>query len=76
MNDPSNADRLKAMAALLEKEGIGFDGVAVAGAAGDVAVVRTRDIDADRLGAIARRIKALGFRYVTIDLERQAGGSP
>ena len=74
MNGPAKADRLAAMAALLEKEGIGFDDMAVAGADGDVAVVRMRDVDADRLGAIAGRIKALGFRYVTIDLERQAGG--
>jgi hypothetical protein len=47
----------------------------VAGAHDDVAVVRTRDVDADRLAAIAKRIRGLGFRYVTIDLETVAGGA-
>jgi len=69
MQRPADRQRLEAMAALLDDEGVLYDGVAVAGAAGDVAVVRTRAIDADRLAAIAKRVKALGFRYVTIDLE-------
>jgi len=75
MTRPSDDERLTAMAALLDREGIGFDAVTIAGADGDVAVVRTADVDADRLSAIARRIKALGFRYVTIDLDRGAAGN-
>lgn len=66
-------DRLDAMAALLDREGIVYEGVSVAGAHDDVAVVRTRDVDADRMAAIAKRIRALGFRYVTIDLEAVTG---
>jgi uncharacterized protein with GYD domain len=65
-------ERLDEMAALLEKEGIAFESVAIAGAEADVAVVRTPDVDADRMAAIAKRIRALGFRYVTIDLETLA----
>jgi uncharacterized HAD superfamily protein len=75
MRDAPKDERLTAMAALLEREGIAYEGVAVAGAHDDVAVVRTRDVDADRLAAIAKRIRALGFRYVTIDLETVAGGA-
>jgi uncharacterized HAD superfamily protein len=70
-----NEDRLEAMAALLDREGIAYEGVSVAGAHDDVAVVRTRDVDADRMAALAKRIRALGFRYVTIDLESVAGGA-
>lgn len=73
MTGRTNEERLGALAELLERERIGFDGVAVAGAQDDVAVVRTRDVDADRLAAIAKHIRALGFRYVTIDLETVAG---
>lgn len=76
MTGRPNDERLAAMAALLDREGIDYEGVAVAGAGDDVAVVRTGDVDADRLAAIAKRVKALGFRYVTIDLESVGGGSP
>ena len=61
-------DRAAAVARLLDREGIACEGVLVAGAAKDVAVVRTSAIDADRIAAVARDIKKLGFRYVTIDL--------
>lgn len=64
-----DAERIAAVAALVAKEGIICDGIAVAGAQRDVAVLRTAAVDADRLAALSRGIKALGFRYVTIDLE-------
>jgi uncharacterized HAD superfamily protein len=73
MSTTPNAERLEAMAALLDREGIPYEGVSIAGAQNDVAVVRTRDVDADRMAAMAKRIRALGFRYVTIDLEAVAG---
>lgn len=73
MSAAPNEDRLEAVAALLDREGIPYEGVSVAGADDDVAVVKTRDVDADRMAAIAKRIRALGFRYVTIDLESVAG---
>jgi len=60
--------RTAAVAALLEKEGIACDGIAIAGAHDDVAVIRCRDVDADRLAAIAKDIRRLGFLWVTIDL--------
>lgn len=64
-----DAERIAAVAALVAKEGIICDGISVAGAQRDVAVLRTAAVDADRLAALSRGIKALGFRYVTIDLE-------
>jgi hypothetical protein len=73
MSTTPDAERLEAMAALLDREGIPYEGVSIAGAQNDVAVVRTRDVDADRMAAMAKRIRALGFRYVTIDLEAVAG---
>jgi hypothetical protein len=68
MRSQANADRAAAVAALLEHEGIECEGVSVAGANGDVAVVRCRHVDSDRLAAVSRRIKALGFHWVTLDL--------
>jgi hypothetical protein len=65
----SNDERTAAVAALVGRENIECDGVSIAGAAGEVAVVRVRTVDADRLAALSKRIKALGFRYVTIDLD-------
>ncbi len=62
-------ERTRAVQALLAREGVACEGVSVAGASGEVAVIRTRAIDADRLAALARGIKALGFHYVTVDLE-------
>lgn len=64
-----DADRTAAVAALLDLEGIECDDVSVAGAGRDVVVIRTRKVDADALAAVAKRIKALGFRYVTVDLQ-------
>jgi chitinase len=64
-----DAERIAAVAELVAREGIVCGGISVAGAQGDVAVLRTAAVDADRLAALSRGIKALGFRYVTIDLE-------
>jgi hypothetical protein len=36
-------------------------------------VIRCRHVDADRLAAIARDVKNLGFLWVTIDLADVAG---
>lgn len=68
MQAGSRNERTAAVAALLAKEGVICEGVSVAGANEDVAVIRCRDIDSDRLAALAPRIKALGFHWVTVDL--------
>lgn len=69
MNGHSDRERAAAVARLLDREGISCEGVMVAGAENDVAVVRTASVDADRLAAVAKQIRTLGFRYVTIDLQ-------
>jgi hypothetical protein len=68
MKPSTNAERAAAVAALLEHEDIECDGVSVAGAHGDVVVIRCRSVDSDRLAAVSKRIKALGFHWVTVDL--------
>jgi hypothetical protein len=75
MSAGSHAMRTAAVAALLEKEGIACDGVAIAGAGEDVAVIQCREVDADRLAAIANDIRRLGFLWVTIDLAAVAPSS-
>lgn len=62
------ADRAARVAELLREEGIDCESVSVAGAHGDVAVIRCRSVDADRLAAVSKKIKALGFHWVTVDL--------
>jgi len=68
MTPATKAERAAAVAALLEHEGIDCESVSVAGAHGDVAVIRCTNVDSDRLAAVSRRIKALGFHWVTVDL--------
>jgi hypothetical protein len=68
VNAGSHDARTAAVAALLARESIECESVAVAGAHNDVAVIRCRDVDADRLAAIAKDIRKLGFLWVTIDL--------
>jgi len=75
MSNGSHEMRAAAVAALLAREGIACEGVAIAGASDDVAVIRCRDVDADRLAAIARDIRRLGFLWVTIDLAAVAPSS-
>lgn len=74
MSREAHADRAAAVLDVLRRAGIACDGVSIAGAAGDVAVIRTRSVDADALGAVTGRIKQLGFRYVTIDLQALGAG--
>ena len=68
MTRMGDAERAAAVAALLANEGIECDAVSVAGAHGDVAVIRCRNVDSDRLAAVSKRIRALGFHWVTVDL--------
>jgi len=75
MSTSPDAERIAAVAALVAKENIVCDGISIAGAQRDVAVLRTAAVDADRLAALSKGIKALGFRYVTIDLESVAANS-
>ena len=63
-----NDTRIAAVAELLAREGVECESVSVAGANADVAVIRCRHVDSDRLAAVSRKIKALGFHWVTLDL--------
>jgi hypothetical protein len=68
MSALTNKDRAARVAALLQEEGIDCEGVSVAGAQGDVVVIRCHTVDSDRLAAVSKKIKSLGFHWVTIDL--------
>jgi hypothetical protein len=61
--------RLKAARAILEADGFGAADVQAAGHDGAIAVVTTlTPACVPQLAALAPRIKALGFRYLTIDI--------
>jgi hypothetical protein len=60
--------RLDHAARLITAEGIAFSDVRVAGHAQDIIVIESDPAAADRLSALAPALKALGFRYVTVDL--------
>lgn len=68
MSSLTDKDRAARVAALLREEGIDCESVFVAGAQADVAVIRCRAVDSDRLAAVSKKIKSLGFHWVTIDL--------
>jgi hypothetical protein len=67
--------RLEHAARLVAAEGIAFAGLRVAGHAQDIIVIESDPAAAARLRAVAPALKALGFRYVTVDLRasRDAG---
>ncbi|MGH7554017.1 MAG: hypothetical protein ACREMQ_13425 [Longimicrobiales bacterium] len=67
--------RLEHAARLVAAERIAFAGLRVAGHAQDIIVIESEPAAADRLCAVAPALKALGFRYVTVDLRgpRDAG---
>ncbi len=67
--------RIAAVQAILAREGI--EGYAtVAGHVGDVAALAVAPEHLARLAELAPEIKALGFRYVAIDLAGEAGTAP
>lgn len=59
---------LDRVAALVEAENIDADGVRVAGHEREIVVIEARPSNAFRLASLAPEIRALGFRYVTVDL--------
>jgi hypothetical protein len=67
----SAAARGSALRALLAEAGIPAE-AAVAGFRQEVAVVVTSAAHLPGVEALAARIRGLGFRYVTVDLERLA----
>jgi hypothetical protein len=62
-------NRPQAVTALLDAEGIPHRGVAEAGPERDVAAVRAEPSLAPRIAALGDRIRALGYRYVSLELE-------
>lgn len=66
MTEPDT--RIGAAEAILAREGLPGK-VSVAGHAGDVAAVIVPPEHLARLAELAPELKALGFRYVAIDLE-------
>jgi hypothetical protein len=63
--------RLAAVRSLLIEVGLVDARVTSAGAADDVAVVH--GATPEQLVGLSQRVRALGFRYVTVDLEDSAG---
>ena len=63
--------RLDAVRALLVEVGLPDTRVTSAGAARDVAVVH--GATPEQLAGLSQRVRALGFRYLTVDLEDIAG---
>jgi hypothetical protein len=61
-------DRLDRVRTLLAREGMQVD-VSVAGAGADIVAIRVRPRARAALAALAPEIRALGFRYVAIDVE-------
>jgi hypothetical protein len=59
--------RLDAIRALLAEVGMVNARVSSAGAANDVAVVHGATLE--QLASLSQRVRALGFRYLTVDLE-------
>ncbi len=66
--------RLQRAAALLTGEGIAGD-VSVAGHEEDVLVVAVPAVARSRLEGLAPRLKAIGFRYITLELSAPDEGS-
>lgn len=65
----SDDQRAVAARTLLQEAGFVDARVGVAGHDRSIAVIATGRFDAiDELAALAPRVKALGFRYVTLDL--------
>lgn len=60
--------RVPAVCALLQRAAIPFAAVRTAGHADEIAVIETEAALLSRLARLAPEIKALGFRYVTLDL--------
>jgi hypothetical protein len=66
-------ERTQAVEALLLREGIEGARVSVAGGAGEIAALSVAHHHAARLTALAPAIKALGFKYVALDLAAGSG---
>jgi hypothetical protein len=64
VNDP----RLTRARALLAREGVEAE-VSNEGASGEILAVRATDPDTMAIGEMAERIRALGYRYVTVELD-------
>jgi hypothetical protein len=62
--------RVAELLTLLRRAGIEHASVQVAGHAADIAVVRNST--PARIAPLAEQIRALGFRYVTVDLDDAA----
>lgn len=60
--------RTHAVERLLARHGIEFAGVKAAGHAGDIAAVTASAASRARLEDLASEIKALGFKYVALEL--------
>jgi hypothetical protein len=66
-------ERTQAVEALLRREGIEGARVSVAGGAGEIAALAVEHRHAARLAMLAPAVKALGFKYVALDLADGAG---
>lgn len=60
---------------LLALEGLGAARVATGGHRHEILAVAASLTSAERLRALAPRLKALGFRYITLELDPETGDS-
>jgi hypothetical protein len=68
-NNTAGADpRVEAVAALLRREGIDGARVGVAGHRGEIAALEVPPDALPRLAELAPEVKAIGFRYVAVDM--------
>jgi hypothetical protein len=74
VSKPPTDERLVRLAALLREEGVPFTDLRSAGHEREIAIIDADLVQAPRLSVIAPAIKALGFRYVTLDLAQEGMG--
>lgn len=67
--------RLTALKTLLDRACVAWTGVRAAGRDEEIAVVEAPSTELAALAGLAREIRVLGFRYITLDLAANAIGS-
>jgi PP-loop superfamily ATP-utilizing enzyme len=69
-------ERVERAEALLRERGLASARVAAAGSKGEIAAISAPPGAVAELAELAPRIKALGFRYVTLELPEGEGARP
>lgn len=69
MAEDRTTQRCRSVEALLRARGLSATRVSSEGADGEIAVVETAAVEIHLLADLVPEIRALGFRYVTVELE-------